>query len=105
MISTENGDYVQNHDQTIFSNEIVPEAPHSRNKQAKPFQSKEYLERMVDISFKQELPDNFAKDLMDEFKDSESDVKTFFNAVSKNKILKVEQLLKDAPMLALEVNE
>ena len=60
---------------------------------------------MVDISFKQELPDNFAKDLMDELKDSESDVKTFFNAVSKNKILKVEQLLKDAPMLALEVNE
>ena len=32
VISTENGDYVQKHDQTIFSNEIVQEPPYPRNK-------------------------------------------------------------------------
>ena len=51
------------------------------------------------------LPDNYVSEMAARVEESEQSITLFFNAVRKNNLQLVKKLLRNSPLLALEVND
>ena len=51
------------------------------------------------------LPDNYVSEMAARVEESDQSITLFFNAVRKNNLQLVKKLLRNSPLLALEVND